>query len=334
MKMENNLGKNIGIVCIIIISAALIFFLWNDAQERREQSKKIQAYKEERYPLERRIRELESEMSEVKEDYKVGEDETEKYVALIVTQSERNLYEEIYPLFEEYEITGTFVIERDGLPGEEGQISEEEYQALVDTGWEAAIGGDPEEDLSLWREETQKVLDQLEERGLERPDSYVFLEEVSSEQRESFLEILDELGMTSVVFPEQKEEMISETYTEGQTLTLGSLSYIEDTTYVKGILDSMPGGCMAAVTTRYISEGAEDAERDCSIEKYKRLLDYLEEQKENMVITGPAGIKEAKEKAKQTEESQREAYEQAVKDLESEEEECRKKLDEINFPDL
>lgn len=332
--MEPDWAKRIGIVGIVIISVVLGVFLWRDRREGQERSDQIQAYKDARYPLERQIRELEEEMEKVKQDYEAMKGNGDRLVALVVTQTGTDLYQTAFPLFREYDVAGTFVVDPENLPGEEGQISVAEYQELLDAGWEAALGGTLGEDMAAWQEKLEEDLSAWNGFSEQAPASYVFLDSVESQDQDACREILKKRGFTTVTFPEENERIAKRTFQEGELAGVGSTSYYEDTSYVKEFLGSLPGGAMAAVTVRSIGEEITDLRLDCSESKYRRLLEYLHEQSGTVKMVTLSGIPQSKEKALEEAKDREEEYSQALEELEKEKEACQEKLDEITFPDL
>lgn len=332
--MEPDWAKRIGIVGIVIISVVLGVFLWRDSREDKERSDQIQAYKDARYPLERQLRELEEEVEKVRQDYEAMKGNADRLVALVVTQTGKDLYQTAFPLFQKYGVTGTFVVDPENPPGEEGQISEAEYQELLDAGWEAALGGTLGGDIEGWKKKLKNDLSAWSVISQEAPASYVFLDSVESQDQDTCREILKERGFTTVTFPEENERIAKRTFREGELAAVGSTSYYEDTSYVKEFLGSLPGGAMAAVTVRSIGEEITDLRLDCSESKYRRLLEYLHEQSATVKMVTLSGISQSKEKALEEAKDREEEYQQALGELEKEKEACQEKLDEITLPDL
>lgn len=154
--------KTISVVTLILV-VVLGIFLWSVNRQESEQTKKYAQMDEVRRPLLVKKREIEQQIADLEKEYEA--DRAPKGTTqLLFTGLEADVYNICYPIMKEYEYTGTLALSLTQLPGMEGRMSVEQFQELMDEGWDICIKWDAEAPVNNWWPNLQRQIRQL---GLE-----------------------------------------------------------------------------------------------------------------------------------------------------------------------
>lgn len=140
-----NSGKRIiYVVVMVMLCAICIWFVTSEKKEKKKHEDWVIADRNAVKELNAEKYELQQELSELEREY-AKRMEAKSCVVLCFEQATSNLIEEVYPLLAEYGYRGVFVLDDVSELGKKGKITKEEYQQLIDAGWQAVTSKEKEE---------------------------------------------------------------------------------------------------------------------------------------------------------------------------------------------
>ena len=191
-------------------------------------------------------------------------------VVLIFDQCTSNLYDKVFLHMSEYGMTGS-VIFRDVLPGDEGAITEEQWQEMQQLGWSAMLGAD-DHLLSTLEEEgyTERLRsyvlgtkDRFAEKELSVPISYGFS---AGEYNEENVAVLMENGYKVFSSSEAETGMI------GNDAAVYKEFYISsdpNAPLLQSTVESIKNKAQVlSIKTRYV-DWLEDVSKDIQLDKFR-----------------------------------------------------------------
>lgn len=135
------------VIYILVLAIFVIILMWMIVGEKKTSSeydrwaqksrKEIEKLQLEKYELQQELRELER-------DY-MARMEEKSYAVLCFKQMDSNLVDVVYPLMSEYEYKGVFIVDDMNQLGVNNNLTQEEYQMLLDEGWQAVTTAEMEE---------------------------------------------------------------------------------------------------------------------------------------------------------------------------------------------
>lgn len=155
--------KKIIAVVTLILCIGLGVFLWSSNQEEKKQIENSEKLEEARRPLlveKQNIEEKIAKLDRAYEDSKTPKGTTQ----ILFTGFEEDVYNTCYPIMKEFEYTGTLALSLNQLPGMEGLMSLEQFQELLNEGWDVCIKWDAQTPVNNWWPKLQK---QVKELGIE-----------------------------------------------------------------------------------------------------------------------------------------------------------------------
>lgn len=155
--------KKIVAVVTLVLVVGLGIFLWNVNKEEQEQTQKYEELDDARRPLLVKKQEIEQKLVDLDKSYEAGK-LPKGTTQVIFTGLEADVYNICYPIMKEFEYTGTLAISLTQLPGMEGLMTVEQFQQLINEGWDICIKWDAGTPVKNWWPELQKQVKQL---GLE-----------------------------------------------------------------------------------------------------------------------------------------------------------------------
>ena len=161
--------KKIVMFITVVLLAGLVVFLWNIRQEEQRQAQKYEEIDDARRPLLVKQQEIKQQIIDLEKKFEANK-MPKGTTQVIFTGLEADVYNLCYPIMKEHEYTGTLALSMTQLPGMEGLMTVEQFQQLVDEGWDICIKWDAVAPVRNWWPELQKQISQL---GLE-PCSVVY----------------------------------------------------------------------------------------------------------------------------------------------------------------
>lgn len=199
-----------GIMAAVLLAGALVFFIWQEkAAEREKETVYVEMEKELR-PLELEKRKLRQELDDLE---KVYDEESQGMASLILlfADIDRTVYTEIFPKMKEYGFIGVLALSGEQIPGQEGCISKEQFDELMEAGWQCCTKWERNMTAREWKESVDKL---VAETGITRPSAVYFPQGAYDSKLDNYL---SSQGITIVVH--HGEEGLSLTLPEnGETL--------------------------------------------------------------------------------------------------------------------
>ncbi len=136
-----------GIVCLAG-AVCLGVFTWRDYQTQQEQAAGREEAEKLLRPLDVEWNRIQQEIDDLEEEYSLKMEGTGT-AEVLFTHPDARVYEEAYPIMEEYGYTGVLAVSEQQFPGTEGNMSLEQFQELIQAGWSTCIvwSGD---DMYTW----------------------------------------------------------------------------------------------------------------------------------------------------------------------------------------
>lgn len=146
-KLKIIAGAVAGIVCLAG-AVCLGVFTWRDYQTQQEQAAGREEAEKLLRPLDVEWNRIQQEIYDLEEEYSLKMEGTGT-AEVLFTHPDARVYEEAYPIMEEYGYTGVLAVSEQQFPGTEGNMSLEQFQELIQAGWSTCIvwSGD---DMYTW----------------------------------------------------------------------------------------------------------------------------------------------------------------------------------------
>lgn len=146
-KLKIIAGAVAGIVCLAG-AVCLGVFTWRDYQTQQEQAAGREEAEKLLRPLDVEWNRIQQEIDDLEEEYSLKMEGTGT-AEVLFTHPDARVYEEAYPIMEEYGYTGVLAVSEQQFPGTEGNMSLEQFQELIQVGWSTCIvwSGD---DMYTW----------------------------------------------------------------------------------------------------------------------------------------------------------------------------------------
>lgn len=130
--------KKIIPIVTIVIAIGLFAFIWGVQKEENKKAMQHEKLYEQRRPLTVKQEQLQQEIETLEKNYEKSKSPN-AVVQVIFTELNEQVYSQCYPIMKEYEYTGTLLLSDTQLPGQEGCMSMEQFQELMDAGWQVAV---------------------------------------------------------------------------------------------------------------------------------------------------------------------------------------------------
>ncbi len=132
-KLKIIAGAVAGIVCLAG-AVCLGVFTWRDYQTQQEQAAGREEAEKLLRPLDVEWNRIQQEIDDLEEEYSLKMEGTGT-AEVLFTHPDARVYEEAYPIMEEYGYTGVLAVSEQQFPGTEGNMSLEQFQELIQAGW-------------------------------------------------------------------------------------------------------------------------------------------------------------------------------------------------------
>lgn len=162
--------KKIVAIVTLVLVVGLGIFLWSVNKEEQKQAQIQEEMDDARRPLLVKKHELEQKLVDLDKSYEAGK-LPKGTTQVIFTGLEADVFNICYPIMKEFEYTGILAVSLSQLPGMEGLMSVEQFQQLINEGWDICIKWDAGTPVKSWWPELQKQLKQL---GLETGSTVYF----------------------------------------------------------------------------------------------------------------------------------------------------------------
>ena len=190
--------KKIGIVLSVVLAVLFGFLLWRDKKTEDMQAAQINALYSQASSLEKEREAIQRQLDQLPEKYqeKQSGKATEQ---LLFTELDGQLYHEVYPLMQEFQVNGVMALSLQEMPGMDNKITREQFDELIDAGWTYCLLWDGQQELSSWLDTIQALL--IEEE-LSMPQVLYFNTGTYFSQAD---DIIFQYGITTAVHPGEED---------------------------------------------------------------------------------------------------------------------------------
>ena len=263
--------------------------------------------------LEKQIAELDAQIAELEKQQK----DAGTRVYLYFDQIYESCYDQLFHLMKEMGYTGTMVLTDGQLPGDRLQMTEDQCKEMLDNGWELAIGGIEQIDLTAdlsevkvqWKAYLTTYLSEIKQRLNVVPTTYCFNE---GEYREEFDVILKEFGFQTIRYSAEEKIQKKDDMTRIRTY------HVTQDTDISTAVNELKTDSSVALCTRRVASEIGAGSKNIEIEKYKELLETIKET-DGLIIADNAQI----------EEKQADKLETDIQDLKKQREDILQKISEL-----
>lgn len=269
----------VGILVVLMVIGTVVAVFIN-LNNKNENAAKLAQLSERHLQLNIEMRAL----LEERENYvslRATETRMGSYIVLFFDNVDENLMDTVYPLLSSYGHKGTIVLCEGLVPGEEGNISKENFDFLLSKGWDTAIGYNSDIDMTasdapeLLGEYLDGYIARLTKAGIEIPFTYCFKK---GEYQSRFEPVLTERGFKAIRHEGETGDTFGSAYNEDELYYIGSGVCCSSSTKLQENVDIAYQSELAyGMSVRYVADYAIDTKLDCTTSKYKRMLSYLEE---------------------------------------------------------
>ena len=191
--------KKIIPIVTTVIAIGLFAFIWGVQKEENEKAVLHEKLYEQRRPLTVKQEQLQQELETLEKNYEKSKSPN-AVVQVVFTELSERVYSECYPIMQEYEYTGTLALSDTQLPGQEGCMNVEQFQELMDAGWQVAITWKNDVAAKQWWTNLQNRLTVL---GIENELILYFPQGTYNTELDT---IIQELGFAIAVVNKGEEE--------------------------------------------------------------------------------------------------------------------------------
>ena len=201
--------KRIAAIITLILVVGLGVFLCSVNKREQEQALKYEEMDDARRPLTVKKQQIEQQLVELKDAYEADK-MSKGTTQVIFTGLEEEIFSVCYPIMQQFEYMGTLAISLTQLPGMEGLMTVEQFQQLIDEGWDICVKWDSQTPVNHWWKELQNKMQQL---GLESCSVVYF---TAGTYKSSLDASLQAMGFTIVVHHgEESDSLIQQNEEEG-----------------------------------------------------------------------------------------------------------------------
>ncbi len=192
--------KKILPVISLVLIAFLGVFLWMDRQKEMKEAEKYQEWDYLRQPISAHVEDLEQKISSLEQELKDSMS-PKGTVQIVFTDVSKDVYEICYPLLDEYDYTATLALCSSSLPGMEGCMTKEQFQTLMDAGWETCVLYDGKDLIPWWKE----LRSELDNRQIKKPREIYF---PGGKYKQEMDEEIKKLGFTIAIIKDSNQSPI------------------------------------------------------------------------------------------------------------------------------
>lgn len=211
--------KKIVAAVTIVLAIAMGLLLWNANSRDREEAAQQEEIDEKRRPLLVKKQSLEQQITDLEKQYEANR-LPKGTTQVIFTGLEADVFNICYPIMKEFEYTGTLAVSLTQLPGMEGLMSVEQFQQLINEGWNICIKWDAQTPVRKWWPELQEQIKQL---GLETGSAVYFTTGTYSKSLDAQLQ---KMGFSVVVHHGEEHDSLIQPNDEDGIWHLGAVGFM------------------------------------------------------------------------------------------------------------
>lgn len=311
--------KAVAILFISLVIVLLAMMIWDEKKQEKKTEEKTRIYQEKVTPLEEEKRKLTEKISGMKNQH-VEMITGHGTVCLIFTDLDAIVFDEIWPDMQEHGMAGVLLISDGQFPGTDGNITMEQFQKMIESGWEYCLEWSEQEgNLESW---LSKMKVKLEQNGLGFPET-IYFSNGNYRQEENL--ILEKFAISGVVYPGEGSAPVVSDFEDSSVwcMTAYPFHVSGGRTYVEEAISS-DEDCVFTIGKR-----TED-------EMYyrKNLLDMLKQldtwrEKKGLQVMTAKAIRQYRYEQYEENRGKKEELEEEIKELNQQIEDLDKKIGEI-----
>ena len=173
------------VIALSLICGGLIAVFTVDTVNRNKAASNRLMYEEEVEPLVLKRERLLLEYGSLEQTMLEGM-KKDSYLDIVFTELDKQLYDSVFPIFNDREqpLTAMICLSANELPGDDGMISRDEFDIMLDSGWRYAVYWDGEGDLASYISQMKST---LAEAQIAFPNVMVFAEKKYSLEYDTLL---------------------------------------------------------------------------------------------------------------------------------------------------
>ena len=191
--------KKIIPIVTVVLAVGLFAFIWGVQKQEEKTAAQQEELYEQRRPLTVKQEQLEQELETLEKEYEKSK-APNAVVQVLFTELDEQVYSLCYPIMQEYGYTGTLAVSAEQFPGEEGCMTVDQFQELIDAGWGICITWQTEAAANQWWANLQNKLTVL---GVESGEVLYFPKGTYSADLDATIQ---NLGFTIAVISKADEE--------------------------------------------------------------------------------------------------------------------------------
>lgn len=208
--------KKIAMVITLILALCLGVFIWSMNREEEKQTAAQEKVESAKRPLLVKKEKIERKLDNLNRDYKANIS-PKATTQVIFTGLEADVYNICYPIMKKFGYTGILAISLTQLPDMEGRMSLEQFQEMIQAGWDICIKWDADTPVRTWWPKLKKQVKQL---GLETGEVVYF---TTGTYKSSLDAQLTSMGFSVVVHHGEESESLIQTNDEEGLWHLGAV---------------------------------------------------------------------------------------------------------------
>lgn len=204
-----------------VITIALIVFLgvllWIDRKKEMAEAEVYQEWDYLRQPISARVEDLEKKLSLL--DKELEDSVLPKgTVQILFTDLNKDVFEICYPLLDEYDYTATLALSSTSLPGMDGCMTKEQFDTLMNAGWETCVLYEGPELIPWWK----ALREDLDNRQIKKPREIYFPQ---GKYKAEMDDMIKQLGFTIAIIKDNNKSPIV-TKDEADLWHVGAVGYM------------------------------------------------------------------------------------------------------------
>ena len=186
-------------IVTIVLAVGLFAFIWGVQKQENKKAVEHEKIYEQRRPLAVKEEQLEQKLEELENTYEKSKSPN-AVTQIIFTEMDEQVYSLCYPIMQEYEYIGILALSPTEFPGEEGCMTVEQFQELVDAGWKICITWQSDDRENNWLVNLKNKMTVL---GIEQGQTLYFPQGTYHADVD---ETIQELGFSIAIISKAEEE--------------------------------------------------------------------------------------------------------------------------------
>lgn len=315
---RKRIWKAAAIVLCVALSVLLAFLFRQEERKKSESQLLSSQMEEELRPLKVEMYDLEKELESLEQEYN-SEQQGMGSVVFLFTDLDEIIYTDIYPQMQEYGFTGVLCLSLDCIPGNDGCLTQSQFEKLISAGWTCCLAWEENMESEEWLSSCQELEDAA---GIEQPDAVYTISDTYSRDLDGFFE---KQGFSSVVHHGEEELPVIVSDSEAGIWHPGAVGWIQNG--ASSLLASATSQGGNLVFTIGSDSEAEQYEEDQFASMLKQVEEYCGEG--SLFVTDFSGAREYRRKVESRQETLESEWQDQKAEIECQIEELDAEMDAV-----